>query len=403
MPQPRELTSQDVTDLYSMLTYMRPHYSGYEEAFITRFLKPLEMRMDSYGNIFKRVGEAPIAWSCHTDTVHRKGGVQYIARDDKQIVRLAKKEKLSNCLGADDTAGVWLMTQMIKAEVPGLYMFHRGEEEGCKGSKHVADKTPKLLDGIKFVVALDRRDVDNVITFQAGQRCCSEDFAKSISEQLNAYTPAAGALKYKADPTGMYTDSASYVDIVGECTNLSVGYFGQHGFNESLDLNHIVKMYDALVRVDVNKLVAKRVAGTKENRFASYSSYGGHGNGHWHNNGGNASWRINYYAEQYRDYIVTKSGDIQKATHQEWEKWRTKTVLGALLVKGKKIDKADATELAKLTEIIKINPEQMAVMFLAWGFDVPMLREALLDAYFHQVQDEEVKDQADYAEGYGCF
>ena len=40
----------------------------------------------------------------------------------------------NECLGGDDGTGVWLMTKLIEAGVPGRYIFHRAEEVGGRGS-----------------------------------------------------------------------------------------------------------------------------------------------------------------------------------------------------------------------------------------------------------------------------
>ena len=45
----------------------------------------------------------------------------------------------SDCLGADDGAGVFLMLEMIDANVEGTYIFHRGEERGGWGSSQIAE------------------------------------------------------------------------------------------------------------------------------------------------------------------------------------------------------------------------------------------------------------------------
>src|SRR5205085_807202 len=95
---------------------------------------------------------------------------------------------------------------------------------GGKGSGFIADKNKKALDGIKFAIAFDRRGTKSIITFQRSKRCCSDDFAKSLAEQFD--------LGHTCDTTGSFTDTASYTDLVGECTNISVGYEGAHSQGE---------------------------------------------------------------------------------------------------------------------------------------------------------------------------
>src|SRR5205085_5981828 len=132
---------------------------------------------------------------------------------------------------------VWLLMQMIEAKVPGRYIFHREEEIGGQGSHFIAEDNKKLLDGIKYAIAFDRRDVDSVITHQGGQRTCSAKFADAMIEKLNKIE----GLKYSKDSTGSFTDTKNYIDLVAECTNISCGYYSEHGTRESLDVAHLLR------------------------------------------------------------------------------------------------------------------------------------------------------------------
>ena len=142
------------------------------------------------------------------------------------------------------------MWEMIRAGKPGLYVFHRGEEIGLVGSGYIADHTPELIEGIDIAIALDRKGTKDVITYQQGSRCCSEAFADSLSEGLG--------MDYRPSPYGVWTDTASYMWMVPECTNISVGYYGQHSRGEIQDLEHIAALRDALINLDLSKLVVAR-------------------------------------------------------------------------------------------------------------------------------------------------
>jgi hypothetical protein len=236
----------NTTNLVNMLRTCRPANSKWERRFKRHFLSPLGVQQDECGNIFKRIGDAPIMWSSHTDTVHRLQGMQQVEVDGPWA-RLPDKSK-SNCLGADDTAGVWLMSEMIKANRPGLYVFHYGEERGGIGSNYIANKNKKFLDGIKCAIALDRRGYDDVITHQFG-RCCSDTFATALANKLGDFKPS---------PHGVFTDTANYVDDIPECTNLSVGYFNQHCKDECLNLEFISELRDKLCDLDFSDLPIER-------------------------------------------------------------------------------------------------------------------------------------------------
>lgn len=235
-------------EFMDMLSYRRPDGSKTEVAFLKKFILPLDVEVDHSGNHIKRIGTAPVLWSCHFDTVAFRGGRQKITSTARGIIKLAKRSK-SNCLGADDTGGVWLMVNMIRAGVEGLYVFHRGEECGGIGSSFIAKHTPELLDGIKYAIALDRKGTMDVITHQFG-RCCSDKFGMALAVALGDH--------WLPDDTGMFTDTANYTEIVPECTNLSIGYEHCHSRKEWIDFNFLKGLLDTLVKLDVTSLPVDR-------------------------------------------------------------------------------------------------------------------------------------------------
>jgi hypothetical protein len=245
--------------LLTMLEYRRPAGSTTEQEFITRFIRPLPgANCDTFGNwhvMINAPDDRPnIIWSCHTDTVHHTPGKQTVTYStDTGIVKLSKRSKRQkiNCLGADDTAGVFLCIMMIDRGVPGHYIFHYGEEKGCIGSTAIADYAPDTLDAT-IAIALDRRGTTDIITSQFGP-CASPMFADSLGQELTR----CGLDGYQA-ARGVFTDTAQYSHIVPECSNLSVGYEHAHSPRECLDVRHIFKLLDALTCLDSHNLVVAR-------------------------------------------------------------------------------------------------------------------------------------------------
>jgi hypothetical protein len=242
----------EAEELFDMLTYCRPAGSKTEKDFIKKYIKPLGAQYDVAGNYILAIpmaGDAPsrVMWSCHTDTVHRFGGFQQLTYKSGMITL---DDLHSNCLGADCTTGVWLMRRMILARVPGLYIFHRAEEIGGLGSAAIAKHRPKTVEGIDFAIAFDRKGVGSVITEQFSGVCASQAFVDSIAPMLPG--------QYTADPTGSFTDTDNYTQLISECTNLSVGYYDQHTSKESQDVWHALGLLKALKVFDETKLVAAR-------------------------------------------------------------------------------------------------------------------------------------------------
>jgi hypothetical protein len=164
-------------------------------------------------------------------------------------------------LGADDGAGLWIMLGMIAAVRPGLYLFHRGEEQGCLGSRWIERHTPELLSDIDAAIAFDRAGLGDVITHQSYGRTCSDAFAASLAAALNQQN---SAFRYAPDDTGVYTDTNEYAGIIPECTNLSVGYQRQHGPRETLDIVHCEQLLAAMLELDASQLVIERDPAVRE-------------------------------------------------------------------------------------------------------------------------------------------
>ncbi len=234
-------------ELLTMLQYKRPSGGATEAQFIKRFILPLGVTKDKMGNIWCRIDsdDCPILWSCHTDTVHNTEGKQHIIFGDG----IATSDS-GECLGADCTTGVWLMVNMIRAGIPGLYLFHAAEEVGGVGSDYIAQKMQHKLKHIKYAVAFDRKGTDEIITHQGWRRTASNAFANSLAD----------ALSLPLDPSdrGTFTDTANYADLIPECCNVSVGYYKQHTKHEYQDVDFANKLLDSILAADFSRLVCER-------------------------------------------------------------------------------------------------------------------------------------------------
>lgn len=248
----------DTDEIVTMFSYARPMGSPTETAFIARFLTPLGFKADPYGNLWLGIptpsGEpSSVLFSSHVDTVNKREGISELFLADSGMLQLSKDDILAGhtCLGADDTAGIWLMVNMIRHGVPGRYVIHHGEESGCIGSRCVAKLAPELLQGITKAIAFDRAGYGDVITHQCGMRTASEEFAEALSDRLwDAAVPDTTGLHFQPCDGGVYTDTNEYKDLVPECTNLSVGYFDQHTRDERQNVGFLIRLRDACLKVD---------------------------------------------------------------------------------------------------------------------------------------------------------
>lgn len=249
-----------VNTLDTALSLKREHGGETEAKFVAWLCKQVTPTMiDGGGNIHVELGKSRTIFTAHTDSVHHEEGENKIRKT------LTHWHADGAALGADDGCGIALMLHMIAAGIPGRYIFFRGEECGGIGSNWLASEMPQLLKRYDRAIAFDRAGLSDVITHQAGGRCCSDVFANALADAMNV-----NGLMYTPDNTGVYTDTAEFTGLIPECTNLSVGYAHQHGDKEELNLLHFLAVADVVTKIDWEALPTNRDPKAKEPRYSRY-------------------------------------------------------------------------------------------------------------------------------------
>lgn len=250
----------------SLVTETYPH--GHEEG-VLKYL-PEDLQRDEFGNYFKIIGKSTTMFTCHLDTADRQ----------KSKVSLYSTKKGpddfivtggATILGADDKAGVTVLLHMMHHNIPGVYYFFIGEERGGIGSHNLANAYSNYehLKGLKRCVSFDRRNYYSVITEQLNRRCCSDEFGEALCKELNK----TEGMKMKIDDTGIYTDSASFVDEIPECTNISVGYFNEHTVSESQNITFLEILCKAVLNVNWESIPITRKIGFDEYLMYKYRNF----------------------------------------------------------------------------------------------------------------------------------
>ena len=330
-----------IFNAFIKLTSMTCPY-GYEDQLVKEMtacgLFPEGLSRDEHGNYFIQIGESRTIFASHLDTVSKsRTKVTHVFEGDYI------KTDGTTTLGADDKAGVAVMLWMMKNGVPGMYYFFMGEEVGCIGSGNAARSVAKFEGVYDRIISFDRRGTGSVITHQSWARCCSEAFGDALAAELNK-----SGLSYVKDDGGVYTDSAEFIDIISECTNISVGYYKEHTFDERQDIAHLQLLADACCEVDWESLPTKREAGVAEykgssSKPSSYSSSGWSTHDGWGNSSrgkgkkkkksgrGSMGYHDDWYDERWGDYPGWDDYEEQDDTFSEWEKMEKSEP-----VKGKK-------------------------------------------------------------------
>lgn len=270
-------TKDFIFDTFIKLTSKTVPY-GYEDRFVESIFSKLvpnnKLSKDINGNYFVKVGESNTVFASHLDTVS-KDYIQVTHVIDGDVIKTDGK----TTLGADDKAGVTIMLWMILNNVPGLYYFFIGEEVGCIGSGSAS----KDLNFKKYnkIISFDRYGTNSIITHQSSQRTTSDEFADALCSELNCY-----GFTFEPDSGGVYTDSAEFMGIIPECTNISVGYYKQHTVNEHQNIHFLTKLADACLLVNWDNLPIKRDPTKVEYKAYEYS--------------------VNDYIVDYDEYYMSK-------------------------------------------------------------------------------------------------
>lgn len=246
----------------------------------------------------------------HVDTVHREEGHNKIRKTKTHWHADGAP------LGADDGAGVAMLMHLIHGRVAGYYIFTQGEECGGIGAKHLAEHHKDLLAQFDRAIAFDRRGVDSVITHQGWSRCCSDTFAQALADDLNVDE----RLMYLPDDTGVYTDTAEFVDIIPECTNISVGYALEHSVNESLDMLHYQTLATRVLAINWDALPTDRDPTIKEDKYSRYDYTSVKSWGSAYSDMFSKSWGVED-AEDYTDYLRYEVEDAIRSAQEGDYQW----------------------------------------------------------------------------------
>ena len=268
----------DVAHILTLLSTQRKAGTKEEEAFVAKHILPLEnhphttqFTQDPYGNVFVEVcGGSDKLFTAHTDMIVIPNTKQQVLYDANLMLAYTK-----DCtLGADDGAGMWLLMEMLDAGVPCWLAFFRAEEVGGLGSQFAAKDNPEFFKSFTHCISFDRRGTGDVITHQSWGRCCSDELAAHLSSALNDH-----GLNYRPNDGGIFTDSANMTDLIAECLNLSCGYNHEHHQEEELDVDHLLRLRDALVKIDWTTMPVKREPGEEDFKYdhswLNYRSFSG--------------------------------------------------------------------------------------------------------------------------------
>ena len=247
------MNKQELKDLFLKLTeYTIPY--GHETK-LEKYL-PSGWKKDSVGNYYYQIGKSETLFTTHLDTYSADYEKVNHVIDNEDPYKIGTDK--TTILGGDNKLGCSILIGMINKGIPGVYYFFLGEEPilsgGCWGSKAALKANPEFFSKFKRCIAFDRRMYGSIVIRQMGRMCCSMDFAKKIADEFDIR-----GIKWDEDGGfGYYTDTAVFMDVIPECTNISAGGFNEHYNTEWVDLNYTYEVYKAAIDVNWENLPTLR-------------------------------------------------------------------------------------------------------------------------------------------------
>ncbi len=324
------------------LSLKRPHggatVAGFTQWLVSRLPDLAEVFTDAAGNVhidMRSSDDHRTLFVAHVDTVHKDEGANKFRKTQYKWYADGSQ------LGADDGAGCAMLMHLMHSGVPGYYIFTQGEERGGIGAKHISKTYANLLSQFQRAIAFDRRGVDSVITHQGWGRCCSDVFGLALADALNVDE----RLMYMPDDTGVYTDTAEFTDIIPECTNISVGYYSEHGDQESLDIVHFEALSKAVLKVMWDSLPTDRDPTVPEYKTYKYDT----------------AWWANYSVYDDATAHNTKLDSKYFGKWQDDDYWETEDLLDAI---DDALDERYDFLLELISEAVYPEDPKIAVRFL---------------------------------------
>lgn len=227
-----------------------------KEPVLEKYL-PSGFKKDSVGNYYYEIGNSETLFTTHLDTYCKKMEKVVHLQDETDEYIIGTDEK--TILGGDNKLGCCILIGMIQNKIPGTYYFFLGEEPilsgGLWGSSNALKKNPEFFQKFKRCIAFDRRGYGSVVIRQMGRMSSSEEFIAALSTELKKF----GNIEFdEKSKFGYYTDTAAFMDVIPECTNISAGGFNEHYFTEWVDLNYTYNVYQTALKIKWDELPVKR-------------------------------------------------------------------------------------------------------------------------------------------------
>jgi hypothetical protein len=198
---------------------------------------------DVVGNYYTVIGKSETLFTTHLDTYSTKRQLVNHIIDGEWV-----KTDGETILGGDNKNGTTILLYMIENNIPGTYYFFIGEEPitsgGLYGSRNILRKNPEFFKKFKRAIAFDRKETSSIVIRQLARKCCSDEFSSFLVDEFTRE-----GVPLRKDPKAYYTDTASFLDVIPEITNISAGGWGEHTLKEKTMISFVERIAKAAIKI----------------------------------------------------------------------------------------------------------------------------------------------------------
>ena len=183
---------------------------------LEKFLQKYYPKVTNHPHYLLAPGSIPIGLVAHMDTVFNLPPSSFYELSEDLLTS-------PEGAGFDDRAGIFAVIRIIQSGLRPTIIFTCGEEIGGLGAYSLAAR-PDLLSNLNFLIELDRRGAQDAVYYH----CANTSFME--------YIESFGFVR----TLGLWSDISILCPICRICgVNLSVGYYDEHTFQETLNLREL--------------------------------------------------------------------------------------------------------------------------------------------------------------------
>lgn len=226
--------------------------------------------VDETGNILITKGEAELypCFISHMDEVNVIQSDRTVIKLNNILIGLNAKTGAYAGIGADDSVGVYICLEALRAFENIKIAFVVEEEIGCIGSGKM---DMKFFENVIFVFQADRKGDDEVIQYSNGTDLMGTEFKDFIKPEMEKWNYKFG--------NGTATDAGKLTTRgIGIVTmNISCGYWEAHTLEEKACIPSVENCMNLMFEMAVKCINEnKRFIFVPEKKVYSYSqNYGG--------------------------------------------------------------------------------------------------------------------------------